>query len=170
MVPSAHTDAENLNVSKDRSQAGAHIMLSEDVPVPSYNVLVLTGAQIIKFVMTSAAESELSGLYIFDKEKVPLRQALVEMCWLQPRSPIQFDDYTAVGVANETIIPHKTNSMDIKFHCLRCRYAQLVPWVTTTVTSTTTLLALVKGAMQYPCQGEQYGGSKREERRQERQQ
>ena len=35
MVLSAHTDAENLNVSKARSQAGAHIMLSEDVPVTS---------------------------------------------------------------------------------------------------------------------------------------
>ena len=124
MVLSAHSDAAYLNIIKARSRVGAHIMLSEDVPVPSYNVLVLTGAQIIKFVMTSAAESELSGLYIFDKEKVPLRQALVEMCWLQPRSPIQFDDYTAVGVANETIIPHKTKSMDIQFHWLKCRDAQ----------------------------------------------
>ena len=39
-------------------------MLSEDVPVPSYNGLVLTVAQIIKYVMSSAAEAELGGLYL----------------------------------------------------------------------------------------------------------
>ena len=48
MVLSAHSDAAYLNVNKARSRAGAHIMLSEDVPVPSYNGPVLTIAQIIK--------------------------------------------------------------------------------------------------------------------------
>ena len=38
---------------------------------------------------------------------VPLHQALIEMGWPQPRSPIQCDNSTAIGVANETIIPQK---------------------------------------------------------------
>ena len=42
----AHSDAMYLNVSRARSRAGAHIMLLEDVPVPSYNGPVLTVAQI----------------------------------------------------------------------------------------------------------------------------
>ena len=37
MVLSGHSDAAYLDFSKARSRAGAHIMLSEDVPVPKYN-------------------------------------------------------------------------------------------------------------------------------------
>jgi hypothetical protein len=99
-------------------------MLSEDVPAPSYNGPVLTVAQIIKSVMSSAAEAELGGLYICAKEMVPLRQSLIEIGWPQPRSPIQCDNSTAVGVTNQTIIPRKTKSMDMQFHWLRCRDSQ----------------------------------------------
>ena len=67
MVLSAHSDTAYLNISKERSRAGAHIMLSKDVPVPKYNRPALIIAQIIKCVMSSAAESELAGLYICAK-------------------------------------------------------------------------------------------------------
>ena len=113
MILSAHSDAAYLNVSKARSRAGAHKMFSEDVLVPKYNRPVLTIAQIIKCVMSSTAESELAGLYICAKEMVPLRQSLVIMGWPHPRSPIQCNNSTKIGVANETIIPCKTKSMDM---------------------------------------------------------
>ena len=74
--------------------------------------------------MFSAVEAELAGLYICTKEIVPLRQTLAKMGWSQPKSPIQCDNSTAVGVANETIIPRKTKSMDMQFHWLRCRASQ----------------------------------------------
>ena len=67
MVLSTHSGAAYLNVRKSRSRAGAHIMLSEDVTAPRYNEPVLTSAQIIQFVMSSAAEAELEGLYICAK-------------------------------------------------------------------------------------------------------
>ena len=120
MVLSAHSDTALSNVSKARSHAGTHIMLSKDVPVPKYNGPVITIAQIIKCVMSSAAEFELVGLYICTKEMVPLRQLLIEMGWPQPRSPLRCDNSTAIGVANETIIPRKTKSTDILFHWLQC--------------------------------------------------
>eukprot|EP00804_Cyclotella_cryptica_P026150 CCRYP_013039-RC/>CCRYP_013039-RC protein AED:0.28 eAED:0.28 QI:0/0/0/1/0/0.66/3/0/379 len=104
MVLSAHSDAAYLNASKSRSRAGAYIMCSENDPVPSHNGPVLTIAQIIKFVTSSAAESELAALFICAKEMVPLRQSLIEMGWPQPQSPIQTDNTTALGVANKTII------------------------------------------------------------------
>ena len=37
MILAAHSDAAYLNVSRARSRAGAHIMLSENTPVPSIN-------------------------------------------------------------------------------------------------------------------------------------
>eukprot|EP00804_Cyclotella_cryptica_P016130 CCRYP_004246-RA/>CCRYP_004246-RA protein AED:0.35 eAED:0.35 QI:0/0/0/0.75/1/1/4/0/1339 len=96
MVLSAHSDAAYLNASKSRSRAGAYIMCSENDPVPSHNGPVLTIAQIIKFVTSSTAESELAALFICAKEMVPLRQSLIEMGWPQPQSPIQTDNTTAL--------------------------------------------------------------------------
>ena len=124
MVLAAHSDAGYLNASKARSRAGAHIMLSEDDPVPRINGPVLTVAQVIKSVMSSAAEAELGATFLCAKEMVPLRQTLIEMGWPQPPSPIQVDNSTAVGVANSTIIPKRTKAMDMRFHWLRCREAQ----------------------------------------------
>eukprot|EP00804_Cyclotella_cryptica_P025032 CCRYP_015948-RA/>CCRYP_015948-RA protein AED:0.28 eAED:0.33 QI:0/0/0/0.75/1/1/4/0/587 len=114
MVLGAHADAAFLNVSNSRSHAAAHIMCSEDDPVPSHNGPILTIAQIIKFAMSPAAEAELAGLFICAKEMVPLRQSLIEMGWPQPKSPIQTDNTTALGVANKTIIAKRMKSMDMR--------------------------------------------------------
>ena len=99
-------------------------MLSEDVPTPLQNGPVLKIAQIIKNVMSSASEAKLIGLFTIAKEMVPLRQALIEMGWTQPKNPVQCNNSTSVGVTNKTIIPRKTKSMDMKFHWLRCRESQ----------------------------------------------
>ena len=48
MFLSAHSDAAYLNVTKARSRDGAHIMLSENVPVTAYNGPILVIAQIIR--------------------------------------------------------------------------------------------------------------------------
>ena len=124
MILAAHSDAAYLNVSRSPSQAGAHIMLSEDIPAPLFNGPVLTLSQIIKFVASSAAEAELAGLFICAKKMVPLRQSLVEMGWPQPKSPIQTDNTTALGVANKTIVTKKMKSMDMQLWWLRCRKSQ----------------------------------------------
>ena len=80
-----HSDAAYLNVRKYRSRAGAQIMLSEETPVPTINEPVLNVAQIIKFVMYSAAEAKIDGLFICAKAMVQLRQTLIEMDWPQPK-------------------------------------------------------------------------------------
>ena len=77
MILSAHSDATYLNVRRARNRAGAHIMLSENTPVPSLNKPVLTIAQIIKNVMSYAAEAKLSGLFICAKVVIPLRNTLI---------------------------------------------------------------------------------------------
>ena len=121
MILSAHSYAAYLNVTKSCSRDGSHIMLSENFPVPAYNRPILTIAQIIRNVISSAAEAELTGLFICAREIFPLRQALNETGWPKPKSPIQCDNSTAVGVVNQTIISQKTKSMDIQFHWLICR-------------------------------------------------
>jgi len=58
MIICAHADAGFFNETNSRSRAGAHIFLSENDPFPRFNGAVLSIAQIIKFGMASAAESE----------------------------------------------------------------------------------------------------------------
>ena len=99
--------------------------MSSDVPIlPDGNGTVLTVAQIIKSVMSSAAEAELAALYINAREAVYIRQILTEMGHPQPRTPIQTDNSTASGIVNHTILPKATKAMDMRFHWLRCRAAQ----------------------------------------------
>ena len=54
MVLSGHYDAAYLDVSHAHSQAGAHIMLSENDQIPYFDGTILTIAQILKFGMSSA--------------------------------------------------------------------------------------------------------------------
>ena len=73
MILAAHSDYGFHNESTGRSRAGAHIFLSEDDPIPWWNGPILSIAQVIKFVMTSAAEDELANLYITAQKMVPMR-------------------------------------------------------------------------------------------------
>ena len=57
MILTAHADTEYLNVTKECSRVGSYIMLTENDPVPCYNVPILTIAQIIKYFMSSANEA-----------------------------------------------------------------------------------------------------------------
>ena len=124
MIFSAHSDAAYLNVPQARSRAAAHIMLSENNPASSINGPVLTISQIIKNVMSSAAEAELSGLFICAKVMIPLRKTLLEMGWPQTPSPVQCDNSTATGVTNKTMVNKILKSMDMHLWWLCCRYSQ----------------------------------------------
>ena len=63
MVLAAHDDPGFHIESKGRSQYGAHVLLDENEPVPRWNGPILTIAQVIKFVMSSAAKVELGALF-----------------------------------------------------------------------------------------------------------
>jgi hypothetical protein len=109
----AHANAGFLNESNSCSYAGAHIFLSEDDPFLRFNSAVPSIAQIIKFVMTPASESELSVLFIMAQEMIPHHQTPIDMGWPQPKSPIQTDGFTAAGVTNNTIVPPQSKMIDM---------------------------------------------------------
>ena len=75
----AHSDTGYLNEPKARSRASTHIYLSENVLIPTFNGAILIIAQIIKFVMSSAAEAELASLFITARKCTELRQTVLEM-------------------------------------------------------------------------------------------
>ena len=84
MVLAGHSDASYLSETKARSRAGGHFFMDSDTTYPNNNGAVLTIAQIIKAVMSSAAEAELGALYINCREAIPARQLLEEMGHKQP--------------------------------------------------------------------------------------
>ena len=100
------------------------MFLAEDEPIPKWNGPVLTIAQIMKFFVASASESELGAIFITAQAMVSQLNTLEEMGWKQPRSPIQTDNSAAVGVVNNTIVPIKLKTMDRRLYWLRCRNSQ----------------------------------------------
>jgi hypothetical protein len=86
MILCAHADAGFLNKTNSHSRAGAHNYLLEDDPFPQCNGAILSIAQIIKFVMALATESELAALFITAREMIPHCQTLIAMGWPQQKA------------------------------------------------------------------------------------
>ncbi len=103
MVLVVHSNASYLRKPKARSQAGGHFFMSSDTKDPANNGAVLNIPQLIKAVMSSTAEAEMGALYINARKAVPMRNLLQEMGHLQPPTPMQTDNSTALGVVNSNI-------------------------------------------------------------------
>eukprot|EP00804_Cyclotella_cryptica_P001050 CCRYP_008350-RA/>CCRYP_008350-RA protein AED:0.51 eAED:0.46 QI:0/0/0/1/0/0/2/0/161 len=84
-------------------------LLSEDVPSPN-NGAIHNVAEIIKAVMSSAAEAETGALYINARKAVEERNILQELGHKQPPTPIQTDNSTAEGIVNNRVQPKRTKS------------------------------------------------------------
>ena len=124
MVLVDHSNASYLSESNARSRAGGHFFLSNTAEYPTNNGSVLTVAKIIKSGMSSAAEAELSALFINCREAIPSRQALEEMGHKQPHTPMQTDNTTAHSFVTNNIASKRLKSMDMRIHWLQCRALQ----------------------------------------------
>jgi len=124
MKLAAHSDASYLSKPKARSRAGRHFFLSNGADIPANNGAILNIAHIIKHVMTSATEAELTALYIMAREAVYIRIILNEMVHKQLPTPLQTDNSMADGVINGKITPKQNISMDMRFHWLSDRECQ----------------------------------------------
>ena len=93
-------------------------------PIPANNGAVATISQIIKSVMSSAAEAELGDFFINCREAIPARHTLTAMGHNQPPTPMQTHNRTSHGVVTTNIASKRLKSMDMKLNWLRCRIAQ----------------------------------------------
>jgi hypothetical protein len=124
MILAIHSDASYLSEPKARSRAGGHMFMAGEDEIPINNGAVLNISQIIKSVMSSAAEAELGALFINAKIAVSMRKTLEELGHPQTRTPIQTDNSTAHALLTNKILPKALKAMDMRFHWLRCRDAQ----------------------------------------------
>jgi hypothetical protein len=60
-------------------------------------------AQIMKFVVASAAEAELGLLFRNCQDGIMFRTTLHNLGHPQPRTPVHCDNATAVGIASNTV-------------------------------------------------------------------
>ena len=120
MVLACHSGASYLSEPGARSRAGGHFFLSSNAAMPANNGAVLNIAQIIKAVMTSAAEAQIGAMYINAREAAPQRMTQSEMWHLQPRTPMQTDNLVAHAIVTKNVQPRLIKAMDMRFHCLRC--------------------------------------------------
>ena len=93
--------------------------MSNNSVFPPNNGAILTIAQIIKNIMSSASESKLGALYISAREAAYILIILKEFVHEQPKTSIQSDNSTAKGFINNKIQPKQTKAMDMQFYWLR---------------------------------------------------
>jgi hypothetical protein len=103
---------------------GRHMFMTGKYNIPFNNGAILNISQIIRAVMSTAAEAELGALFINVKTAISMRQTLVELGHPQPRTPIQTDNAAAHALLTKQILPRALKTMDMRFHWLRCREAQ----------------------------------------------
>ena len=125
MILKVHTDASYLSEPQARSRYGGHFYMgSRPMHSTTLNGPVHTTASILKNVMASAAEAEYGGIFMNAKAALPLRQALHDLDHQQPPTPIQTDNNTASGIANQTIKQKHSKTVDMRFHWIKDRIQQ----------------------------------------------
>ena len=67
-------------------------------------------------VMGSAAKADIGAAYINGQEAVSIRTLLLELGHPQPATPIQVDNSTADGFANDTIKQILSKAIDMQFY------------------------------------------------------
>jgi hypothetical protein len=92
------------------------------VAMPNGPVHVL--CQLMKEIVSSAAEEELAGLFHNAKEACPMWITLEELGHPQPPTPIQTDNSTACGIVNDTVKQRRSKAIDMRFYWMRDRVRQ----------------------------------------------
>ena len=81
--------------------------------------------------MGFAAKAEIGAAYINGQEAVSIRTLLRDLWHPQPATPIQVDNSTTNGFANDTIKKKQSKAIDTRFYWIRDRTSQgqfLIYW------------------------------------------
>jgi hypothetical protein len=125
MVLKVHSDASYLSESKARSRAAGHYYMgNKDNDDDTHNGTILATTQIMNAVLSSASEAEIGAIFENTKQATILWTTLEEMGYLQPPTPVQTDNSTACGIANDNIKQQRSRAIDMRFYWVRDRVKQ----------------------------------------------
>ena len=98
--------------------------MSDNSEFPENNGAILNIAQIIRNVVTLAADAEINALFINTRHAIPARNLLNEMGHKQPATPAQTDNTTALGFVTKNLNPKATKSTDMNNWYMRDKQDQ----------------------------------------------
>jgi len=135
MVLWIDSDSSYLSVPKARSRAAGYHFLSSrpsdpatapksSDPPPPPNGAIDVLCQIMREILSSAAEAELGGLFLNAKHACPIRVMLEELGHPQPPTPLKTDNSTAAGIANDSVKQRRSKAIDMRFYWVRDRVRQ----------------------------------------------
>ncbi len=110
-----HSNTLYLSEPKARSRAAGHMFMAGNEDIHINNGVVLSILQIIRAVVSLAAEAELGALFINAKTAVSMQCALKEMEHPQTCTPIQTNNLTAHALLTNKIMP-KALKVDMRLH------------------------------------------------------
>jgi hypothetical protein len=139
MILYAHSDALYLSAPQARSRVGCHFFLSQQTTdcskapaqQPRLNSPIHMTCHILCNVMASAAEAKVGALFLNSQDALPLRVTLKELGHPQPPTPMQTDNCTAAGFANDTIKQKRSKAIDMRFYWIKDQVHQkqcLIYW------------------------------------------
>ena len=114
------SDASYGTRSRGRSVAGGLAYLGNADPT-AINGPIMAFSSVIQNVMASIGEAEYAAAFHTAQMAAGLRKTLSDLGYPQPATYILVDNAVASGIANNTIEPKRTKSIDMQFHWLRDR-------------------------------------------------
>jgi Reverse transcriptase (RNA-dependent DNA polymerase) len=128
MILHVASDASYLTEEGAKSRAAGYHFLSahpsKNLHAPPSNGAITVFCQVLREVVSSAAEAELAGLFHNCREACALRTTLAELGHPQPATTIQTDNSTAAGIANDTVKQRRSKAIDMRFYWVRDRVRQ----------------------------------------------
>ena len=118
MILNIHYDALYFSKLGARSRASGHFFigwLSNRKKPIRLNGVISTLYKILKILAASAVGADLGALVVKIKEGRTLKLALEKLEHPQPVIPIHCDNATAVCIANETVKPQRSRSMEMRY-------------------------------------------------------
>jgi hypothetical protein len=130
MILHINSDASYLSAPKARSRAAGYHYLSgrpknptkapnPTNPAPKNNGAIHVISNIMRKVLASAAKAKLAALFHNGRKACPLQITLEELGHPQPPTPIETDNTTASGIANNIVKQKRSKAIDMRFYWIR---------------------------------------------------
>ena len=79
---------------------------------------------VMRQVLLSATEAEVSATFYVCQDAVPLRNMLADLGHVQGSTLIITDNECCEGILNNTVKQRRSKAMDMQFYWVKCRIAQ----------------------------------------------
>lgn len=117
------SDAAYLVMPQAKSRVAGYFQLTNEPDTPEHfrNGHILVECRTLRHVVTSSAEAEMGGVFHNTQIAIPLQRLLIGLGHPQPPTPIKTDNTTAQTFVNNTILPKRSKTWDMRYHWLRDR-------------------------------------------------